>query len=118
MKSNTLIRVAAFSAATAIAAGAFGAHVARGQAVDWLHTGALYQLIHAVAAVVVAPRSRFCAALMLAGATVFAFSLYLLAMGAPRWFGAIAPLGGVAMISGWLWLSFGSRSASVGTIDD
>ena len=118
MKCETLIRVAAYSAATAIGAGAFGAHIARGQAVDWLHTGAIYQLTHAVAVVVVAPRNRVSAALMLAGATVFAFSLYVLALGAPRWFGAITPLGGVAMIGGWLWLALGSRSASVGTIDD
>ncbi len=42
---------------------------------------------------------------MLGGAAVFAFSLYVMALGAPRWFGAITPLGGLGMIGGWLWLA-------------
>jgi len=54
----------------------------------------------------------------LGGAAVFAFSLYLMALGAPRWFGAITPLGGLALIIGWLWLAFGRGPASVRTIDD
>ena len=36
------------------------------------------------------------------GMAVFCGSLYALALGAPRWFGAITPLGGVAFIVGWL----------------
>ena len=43
--------LAALSAALAIGAGAFGAHgAASPQAAEWLRTGGLYQLIHAVAA--------------------------------------------------------------------
>ena len=118
MTGDAVIRVAAVSAAVAIAAGAFGAHAAQGKAVEWLHTGAMYQLIHAIAAIVVLPRNRPAALLMLAGATIFAFSLYAMALGAPRWFGAITPLGGVAMIGGWLWLAFWRSAAPVRTIDD
>lgn len=105
MTPAVIARLAAVSAAVAIGAGAFGAHAAQGRAVEWLHTGAMYQLIHAVAVIVLLPRNRAAAMLMLAGATVFAFSLYAMALGAPRWFGAITPLGGVAMIAGWLWLA-------------
>ena len=103
--SVRLERLAALSAALAIGAGAFGAHLAQGQAVEWLRTGAFYQLVHAVAAVMLAARAPRSATLMLAGATVFALSLYAMALGAPRWFGAVAPLGGIAMIAGWLTLA-------------
>jgi len=95
---------AALSAALAIAAGAFGAHgVESDQARDWLKTGGIYQLIHAVAAIAMLPAARGPAVLMLAGAAVFAGTLYLMALGAPRWFGAITPVGGTAMIVAWLW---------------
>jgi uncharacterized membrane protein YgdD (TMEM256/DUF423 family) len=32
----------------------------------------------------------------------FPGALYALAFGGPRWFGAVAPLGGTAFILGWL----------------
>lgn len=96
--------LAAFSAALAIAAGAFGAHGVEGQAAEWLKTGAAYQLVHAVAVLVIARTNGTQAALMLAGAGVFAGTLYLMAIGAPRWLGAITPIGGAAMIIGWVWL--------------
>jgi uncharacterized membrane protein YgdD (TMEM256/DUF423 family) len=114
----TIVRLAALSAAIAIGAGAFGAHIAQGKAVEWLHTGAMYQLIHAVAVIVVLPRNRSAALLMLIGAAIFAVSLYAMALGAPRWFGAITPLGGLAMIAGWLWLAFGRSPAPIRTIND
>ena len=104
---DRLVTAAALSAAIAIAAGAFGAHAASGRAVEWLHTGALYQLVHAVAVLVVAAHHRRAAWLMLVGTGVFALSLYAMALGAPLWFGAITPVGGVAMIGAWLWLAFG-----------
>jgi uncharacterized membrane protein YgdD (TMEM256/DUF423 family) len=28
-----------------------------------------------------------------------------MALGAPRWLGAVTPIGGVLMILGWLWLA-------------
>lgn len=96
--------LAAFSAALAIAAGAFGAHGVEGQAAEWLKTGAAYQLVHAVAVLVIARTHGTQAALLLAGALIFAGTLYLMALGAPRWFGAITPIGGATMIIGWLWL--------------
>ncbi len=109
MRRDPIIVVAALSAVLAIMAGAFGAHAAQGRAVDLLRTGAGYQLIHAVAAIVIAPLDRWCAVLLLAGAAVFALSLYALALGGPRWLGAITPLGGLAMIAGWLFLAYRAR---------
>jgi uncharacterized membrane protein YgdD (TMEM256/DUF423 family) len=39
--------------------------------------------------------------LLLAGTVVFSGSLYLLVLTGARWFGAITPFGGVALIAGW-----------------
>lgn len=98
---------AALSAAVAIGAAAFGAHAMKGMPADLLRTGGLYELIHAVAvvALLAAGANRRAIVLLLVGSLVFAFSLYGLALGAPRWTGAITPLGGLAMIAGWLWLA-------------
>ncbi len=50
---NPIVLLAALSGALAVAAGAFGAHGASGAAVDWLKTGAQYQLLHAIAALAI-----------------------------------------------------------------
>ncbi|MDB5702107.1 MAG: hypothetical protein JWL66_2306 [Sphingomonadales bacterium] len=109
MKRDWLIVAAALSAALAIGAGAFGAHGASGEARELLKTGGLYQMVHAVAVIALAGRARGAAWLMLAGAAVFAFSLYGLAIGAPRIIGAITPVGGLGMIAGWLWVAWRGR---------
>ncbi len=94
---------AALSGAIAVAAGAFGAHGAAGPVeAEWLATGGLYQLIHAVAALAVMRLSHGSAVTLLVGATIFSFSLYAMALGAPRWLGAIAPVGGTLLIAGWI----------------
>lgn len=105
MKRDALPLLAALSAAIAIAAGAFGAHGVQPPASDWLRTGGLYQLVHAVAALAVAPLHRASAWLLLIGAAIFGFSLYAMALGAPRLLGAVTPIGGALMIAGWLLLS-------------
>jgi uncharacterized membrane protein YgdD (TMEM256/DUF423 family) len=95
---------AAISAAVAVAAGAFGAHGAAGpQQAEWLRTGGVYQLIHAVAALAIMGVARGPAIVLLAGGAIFAVTLYAMALGAPRWLGAITPVGGTLLIIGWLW---------------
>lgn len=99
-----LLALAALSGAMAVAAGAFGAHGASGKAAEWLRLGGQYQLIHAVAVLVAAQMgARGPGWLLLAGAAVFAGTLYLMALGAPRWLGAVTPIGGTLLIAGWLW---------------
>lgn len=99
--------MAALSGAMAIGAGAFGAHWAGKDVADLLKTGGQYQLTHAVAALVALHMdARGPAALFVIGSALFAGSLYALALGAPRFIGAITPMGGVAMITGWLWLAW------------
>ncbi len=104
---NWLMIVAALSGALAVGAGAFGAHGAHGEAAEWLKTGAHYQLVHAVVALVAMRLdARGAGWLFVAGGALFAGTLYLMALGAPRWFGAITPIGGALLIAGWLWLAW------------
>jgi uncharacterized membrane protein YgdD (TMEM256/DUF423 family) len=102
--------LAALSGAVAIGAGAFGAHWASKDVADLLKTGGQYQLIHAVAALVaVRMEARGPAMLFVIGSALFAGSLYALALGAPRLIGAVTPIGGAALIAGWLWLAWSAR---------
>ena len=104
---KALILAAGLSGALAVGAGAFGAHGANGQAAEWLKTGGQYQLVHAVAALIAAQIGmRGVGWLFVAGGAVFAGTLYLMAMGLPKWLGAVTPLGGALMIAGWLWLAW------------
>ena len=108
---NWIAVLAALSGAIAVGAGAFGAHGASGQAQEWLKTGAHYQLIHAVAALVaLRMEARGSAWLFIGGGAVFAGTLYLMALGAPRWFGAITPIGGAMLSAGWLWMAWVART--------
>lgn len=108
---NWLAILAALSGALAVGAGAFGAHGAEGKAAEWLRTGGLYQLIHAVAALVAvqlgAKGPGWC---FVVGGAIFGLSLYAMALGAPRVLGAVTPIGGAAMIAGWLWLAWSVRT--------
>ncbi len=115
------IVVAALSGAISIAIGAFAAHgldlsaEAGRKARDWLQTGSQYQIIHALAimgvvvlvrsATVNAPVALVAQCLFLAGSVLFPGALYALAFGGPRWMGAVAPIGGIAFILGWLSLA-------------
>lgn len=99
--------LAAVSAAIAVAAGAFGAHAAAGeQQAEWLRTGGMYQLVHAVAALAIMDQARGPALTLLIGSAIFAVTLYAMALGAPRWLGAVTPIGGTLLIGGWLWAAW------------
>ena len=90
--------------------GAFGAHVLRGLleqsgSVQIWQTAVLYHLVHAVVLLVLSgwrPIPRLAYYLILIGVMVFSGSLYALALTNFKWFGAITPLGGIGMLSGWL----------------
>lgn len=109
------IGIAAVNMAIAVALGAFGAHglknLVDGQQLAWWHTATLYLFIHALGLLLVGILLRLnyttqaTAWLLQLGVIVFAGSLYAMTLGAPRWFGAITPIGGVLMIAGWLWLA-------------
>lgn len=102
--------LAALAALASVAFGAFGAHgVADPKAQAWLRTGAEYGMVHALAvfaAAHIGGRGRLAAALFLAGVLVFSGSLYAMALGAPRWLGAVTPLGGLSFMAGWAVLAW------------
>ncbi len=105
---------AAFAGATAVALGAFGAHALRdvidAQALGVWRTAVDYQFWHALALLAVGATARAHASRLLGiaaiafalGIGLFCGSLYWLALGAPRFVGTITPLGGVALIVGWI----------------
>ena len=47
--------------------------------------------------------------LLVIGMLLFAGSIYALTAGAPRWFGMVAPLGGLSLMAGWLVFFVGVR---------
>ncbi len=109
------IGIAAINMAIAVALGAFGAHGLKSlvsiQQLEWWHTATLYLFVHALGLLFVGLLiqlkyiSPTPAWLLQIGIIIFAGSLYAMTLGAPRWFGAITPIGGILMIAGWLWLA-------------
>ena len=106
--------IAGLLIALATALGAFGAHALKAHlAEDRLQvyeTAVRYHFIHALGllAIGVLLRSldgellRWSAMLVLVGIILFSGSLYLLTFGAPRVLGAVTPVGGLALIAGWI----------------
>jgi uncharacterized membrane protein YgdD (TMEM256/DUF423 family) len=113
------IRLAALSGLISVAAGAFAAHgVADAAPRDWLRTGANYEAIHALAVLAVAAlfpagarRAAWPPPLFLLGSLLFSGSLYAMALGAPRWLGAVTPLGGLLFMAGWAALAWAAAEA-------
>ena len=119
------IILAALSGALSVGLGAFAAHgfaatAAGAKAAGWFETASRYQAIHALAmlaVVMLAARLHptfACAALalFLLGTLLFCGALYVLGLGGPRWMGAVAPLGGLALIAGWLSFAFAAVKTS------
>ena len=104
--------------------GAFGAHglprETSEQALDWWRTAALYHAVHALALLLTGllrlQGARVGAAFwsFLLGSAVFSGTLYAMALGAPRWLGAITPFGGLGLMAGWLLLAWSACSTSRG----
>jgi uncharacterized membrane protein YgdD (TMEM256/DUF423 family) len=110
VNGESAIRFGAALGFIGVALGAFGAHglktllEAKGTLAVW-ETAVLYQLVHAVALLALGALGRpaaWTARLWLAGVVVFSGSLYLLALTGVKWIGAITPVGGVALLAGWL----------------
>lgn len=100
--------------ALGVAAAAFGAHglekIADAEQIRWWAIGVAMQLVTAPALLVVALHPQRVRAavgwLWVVGLVVFSGSLYAMALGGPRFLGAVTPLGGLALIAGWLGLLF------------
>ncbi|HXU42714.1 MAG TPA: DUF423 domain-containing protein [Burkholderiales bacterium] len=90
--------------------GAFGAHALKtrldGEALSVWQTAVQYHFWHALA-LLATPRlasvwAKAAGWLFVAGVLAFSGSLYALALGAPHALGMVTPLGGLALILGWL----------------
>lgn len=105
--------------ALATIAGALGAHTLKShwpaQRLEVYDTALRYQFYQALGllgiglalrTLDVAPL-RAAAVLVIVGVVLFSGSLYALALGAPRLTGAVTPIGGLALIAGWLTFAYG-----------
>lgn len=116
-KPSSLIFLSALNGFASVLLGALGAHALKARltangSLDAWQTAAQYQLVHAVASLALLawaaaqPERTRClsraSALWQIGALLFAGSIYCLALGGPRLLGPVTPLGGLAMLGGWL----------------
>ncbi len=116
--NRTFFILGSIAALLAVAAGAFGAHALEAhltpERLQTWETAARYQMYHALALLFAAgaasrwPGSTAHAAgwLFVAGIVVFCGTVYALALGAPRWLGAVTPLGGLSFMAGWALLAW------------
>ena len=100
-----------------VALGAFGAHGLRSRLTpDMLSVfeiGVRYQMYHALALLAVAwactkwpgTLAKASGWLFIAGIAVFSGSLYVLVLTGAKWLGAVTPIGGLALLAGWVCLA-------------
>jgi uncharacterized membrane protein YgdD (TMEM256/DUF423 family) len=115
--NHKLFRISAALLGIAVALGAFGAHglkdMVEPDRIGVWEKAVRYQMLHAVALMIVAVAANHLAAKTLKRASVlfqvgillFSGSLYLLVLLDVPALGAVTPLGGIAMIAGWIVLA-------------
>ncbi|MCS6946169.1 MAG: DUF423 domain-containing protein [Steroidobacteraceae bacterium] len=120
-RSRNLLTLAAVLLFAATALGAFGAHVMRDRLPDAAfrsyETAVFYHFFHALGLLGIGLYARdrdsgwlrAASALLIAGIALFSGSLYAIAFGAPRWLGAVTPLGGAALMAAWLCFAIAAR---------
>lgn len=108
------IAVGAVGCAMSVAMGAFGAHGLRGrldaEALALWETAARYLMYGCLAVLAIGVSERqalvasagSAAAMLVGGALIFSGTVAVLALGGPRWLGAVTPIGGLLMIAGLL----------------
>ena len=114
--SRTFLILGSLLGTLAVAAGAFGSHLLKARlSTEFFaifEVAARYHMYHSLALLGTAwaadrwPGRATTAAgyCFLAGTIVFSGSLYLLCLTDARWLGAVTPVGGLALIGGWLCL--------------
>lgn len=108
----------------AVLLGAFGAHVVEEQLTperfDIYQTAMHFQFYHALGLLATALAMYHldhtwltrCGWLLTAGIVIFSGSLYLLVLADASWLGAVTPVGGVALIAGWICFVVAVRRSS------
>ena len=117
--ARLFVVLGALIAFLAVAAGAFGAHALQAripaERLVTFETAARYQMYHGLALFAVAWATTqwqsnpitWAGWLFGLGVVIFSGSLYALALSGMSWLGAIAPLGGLCFLMGWLSLAWG-----------
>ena len=109
------LTIAAIFGGLSVAGGAFGAHALREKiserSLEIFDTGARYQMYHALALLLVAmlmssldspPTTLLVSGwLFIIGVVIFSGSLYAISLTGIKSLGAVAPLGGLALMLGW-----------------
>jgi len=120
VNSSRTLAIAGLLLALATAFGAFGAHALKAQLspdrLQVYETAVRYHFFHALGLLGIGLTLRFAdvgpvrwaAVLVLVGIVLFSGSLYALTFGAPRPFGIVTPLGGLALIAGWISFAIGA----------
>jgi len=110
--------IGSLSAFIGVALGAFAAHALKSrldaELLATFEVGVRYQMYHAFALLAVGwaqtrwPGTALTAAgwLFVVGTVIFSGSLYALSLSGLRWLGAITPVGGIALLAGWLCLAW------------
>lgn len=118
MSTRFFILAGAINMFIAVAAGAFGAHALKHYLTPEMlaiwHTAVTYQMVHALALLVLATlmlrlRSVWlqrAGISMVCGIVLFSGSLYALALSGVRVLGAVTPLGGIGFLAGWIMLAW------------
>lgn len=111
--------IGALSAGVGVAAGAFGAHGLKSrlspEMFSVFEVGVRYQMYHVFALMATAwAKTRWPSSLVVIGGwlfvvgiVLFSGSLYLLSLSGMHWPGIVTPLGGVALLAGWICLGWG-----------
>ena len=114
MNSRWILPLAAAFVALATIFGAFGAHALQNrlspERLAIYETAVRYQFYHArgllvlgwIARTVDVGALRWSALLIALGIVLFSGSIYALSFGAPRPLGMVTPIGGLALIVGWV----------------
>lgn len=109
---RSLLMIAALDMALSILLGALGAHALAGrlseQALNWWHTASDYQTYQALGLLALSRHPDLGIApmiLLLLGSLVFSGSLYGLALDGSYVLIWMTPVGGMAMLAGWLWIA-------------
>jgi uncharacterized membrane protein YgdD (TMEM256/DUF423 family) len=117
LNSKNLLILSALIGFCSVAIGAFAAHALKGllpsHALMWVDTAVKYQMLHGGVLLIIAfalkqwphwQALKWAALSFLLGILLFSGSLYIMAATQIKALGMITPIGGVALLVGWLCL--------------
>jgi len=107
LNGRTMLLAGALHGGIGVIVSALAAHAVEPEAGQLMTTAAIQQLVHALALITlsrfpsIGHSVRFAGFCFALGALVFCGTVYAIALGAPRFFSYLAPLGGALLIAGW-----------------